>query len=51
MMIAFISISIETGKGSEVEDQLNKIDGVTSVYPVYGVYDYIVRADTNDISN
>ena len=47
---AFVLINTETGSESKVLAALKKIDAVTEVYMVYGVYDVVaeVRADTMD---
>jgi len=50
MSTAFVLINVETGFDSDVRKELEKIQGVTEAYQVYGVYDLIakVTADSMD---
>ncbi len=50
MPSAFVLINTELGLEDEVKEELVKIPGVKEAYPVYGVYDLIVKVevDTDD---
>jgi DNA-binding Lrp family transcriptional regulator len=50
MSIAFVLINSELGQGSHVEASLKELDEVKEVYTVYGVYDYIVKLETQSMS-
>ncbi|MFC1803936.1 Lrp/AsnC family transcriptional regulator [Thermoproteota archaeon] len=50
MAIAFVLINTELGQGSHVETSLKDIGEVKEVYAVYGVYDYIVKLETESMS-
>jgi len=49
MPIAFVLMSAEPGAEKSIVDELNSIDGVTQVFPVYGVYDVIARIEAKDM--
>jgi DNA-binding Lrp family transcriptional regulator len=51
MALAFVLINTELGKGSLVENSLKDISEVKEIYAVYGVYDYIVRLETESMSD
>ena len=51
MAVAFVLINTELGKGSNVEAAIEEIGEVKEVYAVYGVYDYIVKLETESMSD
>jgi DNA-binding Lrp family transcriptional regulator len=51
MTTAFVLINTELGQGTHVEEALKDIDAVKEVYTVYGVYDYIIKLETETMSN
>jgi DNA-binding Lrp family transcriptional regulator len=50
MPAAFVLINAEIGSEEEVLKELNKVEGVTEAYIVYGVYDIVakIKSDTMD---
>jgi DNA-binding Lrp family transcriptional regulator len=50
MALAFVLINTELGKGSFVENSLKEIGEVKEIFAVYGVYDYIVKLETESMS-
>jgi DNA-binding Lrp family transcriptional regulator len=50
MATAFVLINTDLGKGSLVETGLKNLDDVKELYAVYGVYDYIVKLETQSMS-
>jgi DNA-binding Lrp family transcriptional regulator len=50
MATAFILVNVELDKGTHVETSLVDIEAVKDVYPIYGVYDYIVKLETETLS-
>jgi DNA-binding Lrp family transcriptional regulator len=50
MTLAFVLINTELGEGSAVENLLREIDEVKESWPVYGVYDIIVKLETIDMA-
>lgn len=50
MALAFVLINTELGKGSIVENSLKEIGEVKEIFAVYGVYDYIVKLETESMS-
>jgi DNA-binding Lrp family transcriptional regulator len=50
MAIAFVLINTQLGQGPHVEAALKEIGEVKEVYAVYGVYDYIVKLETESMS-
>ena len=49
MAIAFVFINTELGQGSYVEKELDQIQSISEFYPIYGVYDYIVKLETRSM--
>jgi len=49
MAIAFVLINTELGQGSYVEKALAQIEKISESYPIYGVYDYIVKLETQSM--
>jgi DNA-binding Lrp family transcriptional regulator len=49
MATAFVLLNTELGQGSYVETMLKKIDEAKEVYAIYGVYDYIVKLETQSM--
>jgi len=43
MKKAFVLINVELGSDAEIEVELKKIERITGVYQVYGVYDLVVE--------
>lgn len=50
MALAFVLINTELGKGSIVENSLKEIGEVKEIFAVYGVYDFIVKLETDSMS-
>lgn len=50
MSIAYVLINTELGQEPIVEAALREIDAVKEVYTVYGVYDLIVKLETESMS-
>jgi DNA-binding Lrp family transcriptional regulator len=50
MPIAFVLVNTVLGEGSSVDDSLKEIDEVKEVWPVYGVYDYVVKIETDNMT-
>ena len=50
MALAFVLINTELGKGSIVENSLKEIGEVKEIFAVYGVYDYIVKLETDSMT-
>jgi len=50
MTLAYITISTEVGVEREVMDRLSVLPEVKEVHEVYGVYDLVVRVETDKIS-
>ena len=48
--MAYITISTEVGVEREVMDRLSVLPEVKEVHEVYGVYDLVVRVETDKIS-
>lgn len=51
MPTAYILLNTEIGAGTEVVQELKKVEGVESAFSLWGVYDVIasVKADSMDI--
>jgi DNA-binding Lrp family transcriptional regulator len=49
MATAFVLINTDLSQGSHVETSLKDIGEVKEVYAVYGVYDYIVKLETQSM--
>ena len=49
MVTAFILATTKTGKEKDVLTDLLRIDEVKEAYNVYGDYDVLIKAETNDI--
>ncbi len=45
MPMAFVLIGVEAGSEAGVISQLNSMDNVKDVYPVYGVYDIVAKIE------
>jgi DNA-binding Lrp family transcriptional regulator len=45
MPIAFVLIGVETGTENEVIEELRAIDSIKDIYPVYGVYDIMIKVE------
>ena len=50
MATAFVLINTELGQGSHVESMIKDISEVKEVYAIYGVYDYIVKLETQSMN-
>jgi DNA-binding Lrp family transcriptional regulator len=50
MKRAFVLLNIELDKDSQVESSLKEIDEVKELYPVYGVYDYVIKIEALSMS-
>ncbi|MFC1802604.1 Lrp/AsnC ligand binding domain-containing protein [Thermoproteota archaeon] len=50
MATAFVLLNAELGQGTHVEKSLKDITEVKEVFAIYGVYDYIVKLETESIS-
>ncbi len=50
MTIAFVLLNSELGQESTVETSLKDVPEVKEIYPVYGVYDYIVKLEAAGMS-
>jgi DNA-binding Lrp family transcriptional regulator len=46
MPLAFVMITAETGRESEVLDELKKIEHVKEAYLTYGAYDIVAKVET-----
>lgn len=44
---AFVLMNAELGSEDSIVNELKKIEGVTEVYQVYGVYDIIAQVESN----
>ena len=51
MSIAFVLINTDMGSESDVTSELKKIDVVSEVYGVYGVYDLVVRLEGDSLDS
>ncbi len=49
MAIAFVLISTEIGKESQVMKALINIENVTEVNAVYGAYDIVLKLEVDDL--
>jgi DNA-binding Lrp family transcriptional regulator len=49
MAMAYVLVNTELGSESSVETDLHNIDGVKEVYSVYGVYDLVVKLETESM--
>jgi len=47
--MAFVLITAELGKESELMEQLNGPEEIKEVYAVYGVYDIIARVEAENM--
>jgi len=45
MTIAFVMLNAEVGSEDELVGELRKLNNVREVYPVYGVYDIVVKVE------
>jgi DNA-binding Lrp family transcriptional regulator len=45
MTMAFVMINAKLGSEDELVKELEKLDNVREVYPVYGVYDIVVKVE------
>ncbi|MGA2663322.1 MAG: Lrp/AsnC ligand binding domain-containing protein [Nitrososphaerales archaeon] len=43
MKKAFVLVNVELGSDAEIEVELKKIERISGVYQVYGVYDLVVE--------
>jgi Lrp/AsnC family transcriptional regulator for asnA, asnC and gidA len=50
MTIAIVLLNTDLGEGPPVDNSLRDIDEVKEVWPVYGVFDYLVKVETEDMS-
>jgi DNA-binding Lrp family transcriptional regulator len=50
MATAFVLINTDLSQGSQVETLLKDMGGVKEIYAVYGVYDYIVKLETQSMA-
>lgn len=46
MTIAFVMLNAEIGSENELVMDLRKLNGVREVYPVYGLYDIVVKVES-----
>jgi DNA-binding Lrp family transcriptional regulator len=51
MGLAYVQINSELGKGSEIEEFLKNIIEVKEIFPIYGVYDYIIKLEIQDMGD
>ena len=49
MTMAFVMITAEVGSEDELVRELGKVNNVREVYPVYGVYDIVVKVEAETI--
>jgi DNA-binding Lrp family transcriptional regulator len=49
MAKAFVLINADLGAEDELVNELKKIQNVTEVYVVYGVYDLIAKVESDDM--
>ncbi|WP_455369670.1 Lrp/AsnC ligand binding domain-containing protein [[Eubacterium] cellulosolvens] len=49
MPVAFILINAELGKEEDLINDLRKMENITEVYFVYGVYDVIAKAEADNM--
>ena len=49
MAVAFVLVNVDMGTIPEVLNELSRIDLVKESYSVYGVYDIIVKIESDDI--
>lgn len=49
MAVAFVLINVDMGTIPEVLNELSRIGAVKEAYSVYGVYDIIVRIESEDM--
>lgn len=49
MAVAFVLINVDMGTIPEVLNELSRIEAVKEAYSVYGVYDIIVRIESEDM--
>ncbi|MDG6928885.1 MAG: Lrp/AsnC ligand binding domain-containing protein [Nitrososphaerota archaeon] len=49
MAKAFVLINADLGSEDELVKELKKIENVTEVYVVYGVYDLIAKVESDDM--
>jgi DNA-binding Lrp family transcriptional regulator len=47
MTMAFIMLNAEVGSEDELAKDLKKLANVKEVYPVYGVYDIVVKVEAD----
>jgi DNA-binding Lrp family transcriptional regulator len=45
MSIAFVLVTLEAGSEAAVIQELKGLDNVKDIYPVYGVYDLVVKVE------
>jgi len=51
MTLAFVMLNIEPGTEAEVEKQLKAVECSKEVCFVYGIYDFLVRVESDSIKN
>lgn len=51
MTLAFVMLNIEPGTEAEVEKQLKDVECAKEVCFVYGIYDFLVRVESDSIEN
>lgn len=48
-MKAYVLINTELGQEAEVVKELNKVDGITGIHSLYGIYDVIVQVEAESM--
>lgn len=49
MALAYVTISVETGTDEKIMDELTKIEGITEVCLVYGIYDVVAKVEVESM--
>lgn len=48
--MAFVLVTIRTGREYDVVEEVRKIDGVEEVFITYGVWDALIRVEVDSLS-
>jgi len=49
LILAFVSVKVESGKDEEVLKEVRKIVGVQRAIPTYGIYDLLIEVSLKDM--
>ena len=49
MSKAFVLVNTDLGSEAEIRSELERVEGITGVYEVYGVYDLVVEVEAESV--